>query len=521
MPRNEAHTLEFGREFEAETERLLRVRFLWFLGLVGTMYLLGTLILASMLGSAFMSDSMLPGGAGMQLRVKFTQLLGGEYGIAAIGALTLADLCVFAFVGFKVTKHRLKREALLRLTQNFLIYRGLVDVVLMCIQSPSMPVYFPWSICSYHVLACLFLPWTPSQAARPMLPILLGHSLGVLLFGPAAAGWKAFWIIFSCFAMGPGSLIAYFKHSRRLDRFRQRMIQARFGEMRRELLDARRIHEALFPPASIFGSLKLDYLYQPMRQIGGDYLYARCLRRVHEAGEACVLNIVLMDVTGHGIPAALTVNRLYGELERIYGEDPEAGPGEVLCALNRYVHLTLANHSVFATALCMQIDEQRGLIRFASGGHPPAYLCGINGHVDQLDSTACVLGAFHPSGFEALEESRPFLPGDTLLAYTDGALESRNADGRMLGITGMTRVIATCHRPESAGRGGLASAVLTRVEAHRFGPPEDDTLVVEIVRQIPPERPFAERLRRDVDRAAEVVDSPGERQTITASTGRD
>src|SRR5207253_7984992 len=139
-------------------------------------------------------------------------------------------------------------------------------------------------------------------------------------------------------------------------------------------------HEALFPAPIAHGPLRFEYRYQPMLQIGGDYLYSRFSPST--GGAAPAFNLLLMDVTGHGIAAALTVNRLYGEVERLFAEDPHAGPGEVLSALNRYVHLTLATHSVYVTALCLRIDQHSGTLEYASGGHPPAFLCAVNGTID-------------------------------------------------------------------------------------------------------------------------------------------
>jgi serine phosphatase RsbU (regulator of sigma subunit) len=84
-------------------------------------------------------------------------------------------------------------------------------------------------------------------------------------------------------------------------------------------------------------------------------------------------------------------------------------------------------------------------------------------------------------------EHRRFAPGDTLLAYTDGALECRNSLGRMLGVAGLKRVLVEAHRPKPDSACALAGAVIAAVEGHRAGPAEDDTLVVEVKRQVSPE----------------------------------
>jgi serine phosphatase RsbU (regulator of sigma subunit) len=193
-----------------------------------------------------------------------------------------------------------------------------------------------------------------------------------------------------------------------------------------------------------------------------------------------------VDVTGHGIPAALTVNRLHGELDRIFAEVPETSPGEALALLNRYVHLTLSSHSVYVTALCVRVDSKRGALEYASGGHPPAFVRAVDGTVEQLDSTAFVLGACPAPDFKPEQRTVRFGPGDSLIAYTDGAIEARDSTGRYFGIVGLQKVIAGGKSDAAAksGDAGWTGAVLSAVDRYRFGPPADDTLVVEISRPL-------------------------------------
>ena len=211
--------------------------------------------------------------------------------------------------------------------------------------------------------------------------------------------------------------------------------------------------------------------------------------------------MVLVDVTGHGIAAALTVNRLYGELERVYAENSAICPREVLRLLNRYIHLTMAKHSVYATAIAMTINPKGGeggdSIQYASAGHPPAFLRGVDGTIQELESTAFVLGVCAHEDFDAELRTLRFGPGDAIIAYTDGASEARDERGRMLGTTGMRSILAGApvHLSQLAGRslgnrpldnlcGSWCRTVLSSVETYRHGPPDDDTLVVEITRPL-------------------------------------
>lgn len=475
-------TTDFRQEFEAETGRLLRNRFFWFLGTAGFAYVLIRVTVLMYQGLLLGLLSWLTSSEST-LEKSVSGFLAGRFGAGLVLLVTVMDVAAFGLAWWKARDRSITQAQTLRLTQWFLIYLGITQIfVWMMMRSTGVP----WTIGLYHILACAFLPWTASQAIKPIGFLLILHSIHVLTMGPESGPLRGTIIVMSLLTAGPGILVAWAKHSRRLEDFRVRALQSRYGEIRRELFDARRIHESLFPRPVAEGPIKFDYRYEPMRQIGGDYLYARFSPASDDRSRA--FNLLLLDVTGHGIAAALTVNRLYGEVERLFGEDPHADPGKVLSALNSYVHLTLANHSVYVTALCIRVDPVRGVVEYASGGHPPAFLCGSGGGIEQLDSTAFVLGACSGHDFQACVESRPFMPGDRLLAYTDGALEARDHDGRMLGVAGLTRVLAGLHgsgrRHGSSVRGddaALCAAVLVAVERHRSGPPSDDTLVVEIV----------------------------------------
>jgi serine phosphatase RsbU (regulator of sigma subunit) len=469
------HTTDFHHEFAAETSRLFRRRFLWFLGTVAAVYLVSILFTAV----PFVLDAVgLIPGQGFDAAVQrfLGKVRGGTAGVVLVLCLTVIDLGVFAWCFARINRGTTDLARLQRFSFWFLVYRGMMDILTLWMLNH---VGFPWLLGFYHVLACIFLPWTPMQSVRPLMAVLVVNAVMVLLFSTMGATGKALTIVLSMFVVAPGAGIAWFKTNRRTDDFKMRFLQSRYGQMRRELIDARRLHESLFPSPLTQGPLRLDYRYEPMRQIGGDYLYARFSPVLD--GRPAAFNLLLLDVTGHGIAAALTVNRLYGEVERLYAENPHARPGEVLTALNRYVHLTLAGHSVFATALCVRFDPGCDELEYASGGHPPAFLLAVDGTIHQLESTAFVLGAASTADFDADPRTVRFGPGDRIVAYTDGAIEARSPQGRMLGVQGLQRMLAGAVQQ---GVPEIASAVLTYVERHRAAPPEDDTLVVEIVRDV-------------------------------------
>lgn len=463
-------TSDFRHEFEAETSHLLRERFLWFNALVGGLWLvmLG-------LGVYGLVRDLAIDGPGLGWGTWDPRRLQTVFGdpIFEIVAVVAYVACFLA-----VKRGRVGDSDLLRLTYWLVVIDGSLRIIMHALGISGGAGL--WGVAFAHVLACVFLPWSPRQAVGPILP-LLALSAAATALGRDAWLSKLVWIAMSPMAGAPGFLIAYLKHSRRMEEYKTRFLQRRYGELRRELVDARRIHEALFPAPRTTGPVRFTYQYEPMRQIGGDYLYASY--RAGPAGKPdhARLSVVVMDVTGHGIPAALTVNRLHGELERVFAENPEVGPGEVLKLLNRYVHLTLASHSVYVTALCVRVDCETCELEYASGGHPPAFLRAVDGTIHELSSTAFVLGACADVDFQSDPAKLRMTPGDCLIAYTDGAIEARDVKGRMLGVQGLSRLIAS-HTP--APGAGWSDALLRAVDAHRYGPPADDTLMIEISRPV-------------------------------------
>lgn len=460
-------TSELQAEFARETRRLMLRRFLWFTGVAGTLGLFGIALRLLSL-PAYEATQDAPG---------WRSVLKGLSGLAPSLVVSTLVATIYWTSHLAARRRLLVDDTLLRLTFLLTVIDASAHLVLRDLDVPGNLGLLGATLA--HMLAAAFLPWTLVQAIWPVLAILTLHAAALLMFGHTSMPHRLSVLAYSPLFGLPGCLLCLLRHSRRVELFKIRFFQDRARELSKELSDARRIHESLFPAAVTEGPIQFDYRYRPMRQIGGDYLYALFSRP--ESGEAKRLNMVVMDVTGHGIPAALTVNRLHGELNRIFAEDPYVEPGEVLRLLNRYVYLTLADHAVFVTALCARIDPASNLLEYASGGHPPAFLRAVDGTIHDLPSTAYILGACPDSEFSPSPSQVRLGPGDALVAYTDGAIECRDQTGRQFGIAGVRRILAM-GRPQ--GPGGWADAVTQAVDAHRYGQVLDDTLVIEVYRRL-------------------------------------
>ncbi|HBS29663.1 MAG TPA: hypothetical protein DEB06_09495 [Phycisphaerales bacterium] len=512
-------TTDFREEYEAERGRLLRRRFLWYAGVV--------------IG---LSVSLLIVQIGVFAFVPAVREYSRQFWLQFVFAALSTAVYVTAF--FWVRRHTLDRGQTLGLVTRLIVISGALSIiatpaifemsrdevrrqlesdrarnreetrvgrgatiVIENAPAPADPSGAPepvtevdvnkriarqvvlgnalGSIFFTHFFACLFLPWTARESFKPILPLLVLNGLVTLFYIRLVPIGGTISIVLSPLVALPGMAICWWRHSRFRDQFHFQMLKGRYGEMKQDLGFARQIHESMFPQPLRDGPVRFEFRYEPMRQIGGDYLFAR--RIPQPEGRLPILNLAIVDVTGHGIGAALTVNRLHGEIERRFGADQDSTPSSLLTGLNDYLHHSLATHSVYATALFVRIDPNDHTLRWASAGHPPAFVRTLDGRVDRLDSTTLVLGACKGDDFDPCEQQTRFMPGDVLIAYTDGATEARNQQGRMLGVDGLLRIVASA-RPDEDG--GWASSVLRAVDAHRFGPLQDDTLLVEVYRPV-------------------------------------
>jgi serine phosphatase RsbU (regulator of sigma subunit) len=347
----------------------------------------------------------------------------------------------------------------------------------------------PLAVFARHVLPCLLIPWTLRESIRPavVLVVLVACVMTVDAFrGDVPPGLAIAYLLGSAVAIGPGVVLCWLRHSHYRRDFTLRFESALYRRLQSELSGARQVHESCLPPPVTEGPVRLSYAYEPMRQIGGDLLFVYPPPRERAcgtgggggAGKADMpVSAVILDVTGHGIAAALMVNRMVGELERLFAENPYARPGDVLAALNRYVHLTLARNGLFATALCLRANPARGMIEWASGGNPPAYLRRPDGRIRTLAPTAAMLGILDPSEYDPAPDQLPFAVGDVVCAYTDGAFEATGPDGAPLGTAGVSRLLGAV-AADGLEPDQYAAAMLARIAAHRGGIPDDDTLIV-------------------------------------------
>jgi serine phosphatase RsbU (regulator of sigma subunit) len=190
----------------------------------------------------------------------------------------------------------------------------------------------------------------------------------------------------------------------------------------------------------------------PAKTVGGDfYDYVR-LDADHAA-------IIIGDVSGKGIPAALTMAQLLAEY-RLHVRE-RSSPKDVIAALNEDL-VVRSTHGLFCTMCCGRLDLRSGAFTWANAGHYGPMLRGSSGRTETLGEASGP-----PAGVMAearwTDNEMRLAAGDTVLLYTDGIGEARReGDGSAYGVPR----IAAC----AAGSGGrplkaLVEALYAEVRA--------------------------------------------------------
>jgi hypothetical protein len=196
----------------------------------------------------------------------------------------------------------------------------------------------------------------------------------------------------------------------------------RRSALEQEFQSAQEIQQILIPEVvPTIAGYAVTSAYHPAQEVGGDFFQIIPL-----PGEASTV-VVLGDVSGKGLKAAMTVSLLVGAIRSTV--ETTQDPAEILAALNRRLHGRMRDG--FVTCLALRLDAAGGGT-LANAGHLPPFLNG---------SELALLPAL-PLGLlaEAEYETTAFQlsEGDRLMLYTDGLLEARNGAGELFGFARIT-----------------------------------------------------------------------------------
>ncbi len=299
----------------------------------------------------------------------------------------------------------------------------------------SLPVLFtPVRVYSrlllpFHVvgvITCLYLLFVAGLAIKrkreDAVPVFLGLTV---LFGAIINDMlDAHIIIHTGYFLPSGLFIFVLLQSFILSRRSSKAFSdsLKLAPLRHELEIARRIQKSLLPSGSpALPGMKLHVLTLPPEGISGDFY------NWHPIGEKRI-GILIADIVGHGIPAALiaSIMKVLFSLESGNADRP----AKLLCAVNEMLLGQNLRHFITAAYACLDIEKRT--ITFANAGHPPGLIISEDDpEPREMKSSGRAMG--WTRDLRCTEEVIELRGGDRILLYTDGIVDCRNPKGEIFG----------------------------------------------------------------------------------------
>jgi Stage II sporulation protein E (SpoIIE) len=247
---------------------------------------------------------------------------------------------------------------------------------------------------------------------------------------------------------------------------------ARGRRLEQQMEIARQVQSELLPSGmDVFEPVRVATVYRPAEQVGGDFYDVFLM-------EDARIGIVMGDVSGKGMPAALVTGVMHGAVRSsAWSDSPSAHERESL-RLNSLL-CEKPSGSRYASMLWCYYDPRTRVLSYVNAGHYPPLLIGDRGRgteIWRLDAGGGpVLGLLPAARYEQAQfEVRP---GDVLVLYSDGLTEAANPSGEEYGEGRLRALLATA---KALGPDELCDAIVASASAFAGAAPlrDDLTLVV-------------------------------------------
>ncbi len=233
--------------------------------------------------------------------------------------------------------------------------------------------------------------------------------------------------------------------------------------LERDLELAHKVQRGLLPaaPPQIVGYSFFDF-YEPANQVGGDYY-----DYVELPGNR--LGVVLGDVSGKGVSAALLMAKLSGEVR--YCLASEATPATAMSRINTSFSRS-GWQDRFVTFVLVVLDTARNELTLVNAGHMPPLLRHSGGTVESIgdDQAGMPLGV--DADYQYEQYTRALAPGDFLALFTDGISEAMNEAGELYGLDRLRERLAARSVPTAE----LGRLILDDVKRFVGGRPQSDDM---------------------------------------------
>ena len=231
-----------------------------------------------------------------------------------------------------------------------------------------------------------------------------------------------------------------------------------------ELIVARQVMEELLPRTiPTLQGFDIAGVNEASFEVGGDYYEFIPLPDDR-------WGIIIADVVGKGIGAALLVSAIRASLYALVGR--ELAARAVMRRANRFFYDSV-EEGRYVTLFYAVLDVPSRRMIYVNAGHPPPLVLRENGEIEALESGGVPLGMFDaPRYFEGIARLEE---GDLMVLYTDGIVESSNAHDEHYG---RSRLMTTLGGVRTESAEAICRHVMDDVRSFSFGSQDDRTLVV-------------------------------------------
>jgi sigma-B regulation protein RsbU (phosphoserine phosphatase) len=208
-------------------------------------------------------------------------------------------------------------------------------------------------------------------------------------------------------------------------------VQQQRDDLLQEVALAEQVQRLFLPVGKpAITGLQVAGMMQPVGGLGGDYYDYIPI-------DADTIQIVVADVAGKGVPAALLMSATAAVMQLEANHDRNML--EIVRRLNTGLH-SVSDGVRYVTLLLAEIDARERKLRYVNSGHNPALLFrAMTDTVTRMNSSCPPIGMFSEEICELT--STDLIPGDVLVFYTDGVTEAENRSGEEFGMERLSAVV--------------------------------------------------------------------------------
>ena len=234
---------------------------------------------------------------------------------------------------------------------------------------------------------------------------------------------------------------------------------------RAQMKKASSIQQCLLPNSPEIPGMNIAVIYDPAELVSGDFYDIITL----SDGSTVVC---MLDVSGHGIPAALAAAMLKSLIA--VAAEQLTSLQDIVCFVNRHFSQAIET-GMFATAAFLKLSPSSNSLEYINAGHPPLLILREN-ETKEIEIPGFPLGI--SSDFSWESEEILFDPQDRLLLYTDGVIESFDQAGNLFGIK---RLLQSINRNRENSIQSKLSHLRDCVISFRGGKPAKDDLTAILI----------------------------------------